>query len=134
MTNIKNILFLCTGNSCRSQMAEAIVNARYKDNWKAHSAGTSPAGFVHPKAIEVLKEIGIQHQGVSKHVDSLVDIEFDLVVTVCDDADENCPLWLGSGRTIHHSFPDPAYAEGSQEETLAVFRQVRDEISEFITD
>lgn len=134
MTHINNVLFLCTGNSCRSQMAEAIVNARYKGSWKAHSAGTSPAGFVHPKAIEVLEEIGIQHRGVSKHVDSLGDIEFDLVVTVCDDAAENCPLWLGSGRTIHHSFPDPARAEGSHEEILAVFRQVRDNISEYIAN
>ena len=134
MTHIKNILFLCTGNSCRSQMAEAIVNVRFKDSWKAHSAGTSPAGFVHPKAIEVLEEIGIQHQGVSKHVDSLVGIEFDLVVTVCDDASENCPLWMGSGRTIHHSFPDPAQVEGSQEEILEAFRQVRDNIFEYIAN
>ena len=134
MTNINNVLFLCTGNSCRSQMAEAIVIARYKGSWKAHSAGTSPAGFVHPKAIQVLEEIGIQHRGESKHVDSLVGIDFELVVTVCDDAAENCPLWPGSGRTIHQGFPDPAQAEGSDKEILEVFRQVRDEISEFIAD
>ena len=131
---LKKVLFLCTGNSCRSQMAEAIVNRQVNSEWKAHSAGTSPAGYVHPKAIEVLEEIGIQHRGVSKHVDSLVSIEFDLVVTVCDDAAENCPLWLGGGRIIHRGFPDPAQAEGSEEQVLAVFRQVRDEISAFIAD
>ena len=114
-------------------MAEAIVNARYKDSWKAHSAGTSPAGYVHPKAIEVLKEIGIQHQGVSKHVDSLVGIEFDLVVTVCDDASENCPLWLGGGRVIHYGFDDPAEISGTEEEIRAGFQRVRDEINDKFT-
>ena len=128
----KKVLFLCTGNSCRSQMAEAIVNRNLADNWQAFSAGTEPAGFVHPLALEVLAELGIEHQGRSKNTAEFQGMEFDLVITVCDSAAENCPLWLGKGRKLHHSFEDPAKAAGSQEEILAVFRKVRDEISEII--
>ncbi len=91
------VLFLCTGNSCRSQMAEAIVNARLGDRWEAQSAGTKPTGFVHPKTIAVLFEIGIQHTGRSKSVDEFRGQDFDLVVTVCDSAAEDCPVWLGKG-------------------------------------
>jgi arsenate reductase len=126
------VLFLCTGNSCRSQMAEAIVNHHLGDSWQAVSAGTKPAGYVHPKAIAVLKEIGIEHQGESKLADAFRAWEFDLVVTVCDSAAEECPLWLGQGRRIHHSFPDPAKATGTEEEVLDAFRQVRDAILEQI--
>lgn len=125
----RNVLFLCTGNSCRSQMAEAITNARQGDTWRAYSAGTQPAGYVHPKAIQVLAEIGIQHEGRSKHADELREVDFDLVVTVCDSAAEECPLWLGPGIRVHHSFPDPAKAAGSEGEVLEVFRQVRDAIA-----
>ncbi len=125
----RKVLFLCTGNSCRSQMAEAIVNARRGDEWQAFSAGTHPAGYVHPKALQVLEEIGIHHQGRSKLVDELRQEQFDLVVTVCDSAAEECPLWLGPGVRVHHSFPDPAKASGKEEEVLAVFRQVRDAIA-----
>jgi arsenate reductase len=124
----QKVLFLCTGNSCRSQMAEAIVNDRLKDFWLAFSAGTQPAGYVHPKAIEVLKEIGIDHQGQSKSVEQYRNENFDLVVTVCGDAAENCPLWLGKGKREHLGFPDPAKAQGNEEEILAVFRSVRDEM------
>jgi arsenate reductase len=120
---VKKVLFLCTGNSCRSQMAEAIVNARYAGEWQAFSAGTRPAGYVHPKALAVLEEIGIRHAGRSKHVDELQDQDFDLVVTVCDAAAGDCPVWLGSGRKLHHSFFDPA-----QTDDLADFRRVRDEM------
>lgn len=126
---MRKVLFLCTGNSCRSQMAEAIVNARLGESWQAYSAGTYPAGYVHPKAIQVLQEIGIQHAGRSKHVDELREMVFDRVVTVCDSAAEECPLWLGPGVRVHHSFPDPAKATGSEEEVLRVFRQVRDDIA-----
>jgi len=129
---MRKVLFLCTGNSCRSQMAEAIVNARYSKEWRAFSAGTRPAGFVHPKAIQVLKEIGIEHQGQSKHVEQFLKENFDLVVTVCDDANEECPVWLGKGRRVHEGFRDPARAEGTHEERLAVFRQVRDAMLEKI--
>lgn len=125
------VLFLCTGNSCRSQMAEAIVNARFPE-WRAFSAGIHPTGFVHPMAIRVLDEIGIQHAGVSKSVEQFRSDDFNLVVTVCDEANEECPVWLGKGRRVHEGFKDPAKAEGTDEERLAVFREVRDEISEKI--
>jgi arsenate reductase len=124
----KTVLFLCTGNSCRSQMAEAITNARHADRWRAVSAGTRPAGFVHPLALAALREIGIEHQGVSKSIESLPTREFDLVVTVCDSAAEECPLWLGKGKRIHSGFVDPAAAAGTDEQKLAVFRRVRDEM------
>jgi arsenate reductase (thioredoxin) len=126
------VLFLCTGNSARSQMAEAIINHRMGDVWQAYSAGVKPAGYVHPAALQALQELGIHLQGRSKHVDELREIPFDLVVTVCDSAAEECPLWLGPGRRIHLSFRDPAAIEGSQEEKMAVFRQVRDQIVEKI--
>jgi arsenate reductase len=126
----RRVLFLCTGNSCRSQMAEAIVNTRLGDEWEAFSAGTQPAGYVHPKTIAVLAEIGIDWRGhSSKPADEFRGVPFDLVVTVCDDAAENCPLWLGQGKRAHLSFPDPAKATGSEEEVLAVFRAVRDAIA-----
>jgi arsenate reductase (thioredoxin) len=104
----RKVLFLCTGNSCRSQMAEAIVNARLGEIWEAFSAGTKPAGYVHPKALAALAEIGIQHEGRSKLADEFRGVDFDLVVTVCDSAAEECPFWLGKGKRLHHSFPDPA--------------------------
>ncbi len=117
------VLFLCTGNSCRSQMAEAIVNARLGQSWQAVSAGTVPAGYVHPKARAALREIGIEHEGRSKLADEFRDTPFDLVITVCDSAAEECPLWLGQGRRLHHSFPDPAKTDD-----MADFRAVRDAI------
>ena len=124
----KKVLFLCTGNSCRSQMAEAIVNARLGDTWQAVSAGTKPAGYVHPKALAVLSEIGIKHEGRSKLADEFKGVEFDLAVTVYDSAAEECPVWLGKGRREHHNFPDPAKTEGADEEVTSVFRAVRDDI------
>jgi arsenate reductase len=120
----RKVLFLCTGNSCRSQMAEAIVNAQMGDRWEAVSAGTKPAGYVHPKALAALAEIGIQHQGRSKLADEFRGVDFDLVVTVCDSAAEECPLWLGKGRRQHHSFPDPAKTDDMDD-----FRRVRDAIA-----
>jgi len=128
----RKVLFLCTGNSCRSQLAEAIVNSMLGNRWKAVSAGTQPAGYVHPKAIYVLKEIGIEHCGESKLADVFRDWDFDLVVTVCDSAVEECPVWLGQGHRVHHSFPDPARALGTEDEILAVFRAVRDSIAQEI--
>jgi arsenate reductase (thioredoxin) len=129
---MKTVLFLCTGNSCRSQMAEAIVNARDRE-WKAYSAGTKPAGYIHELALEALNEIGISHSGVSKQIDDLPTRDFDLVVTVCDSAAEECPVWPGkAGRRVHHSFVDPAKAEGTLEERKEVFRQVRNEMLEVI--
>lgn len=125
---MKKVLFLCTGNSCRSQMAEAIVNARLGDHWQAFSAGTKPDGHVHPKAVQALSEIGISHTGHSKQADEFRNVDFDLVVTVCDSAAEECPIWLGQGKRTHHSFPDPARAEGTDQEIMDVFRAVRDDI------
>ena len=113
MTNNKRkVLFLCTGNSCRSQMAEAIVNAQLGEDWQAFSAGTQPKGFVHPLTLRSLEEIGISHEGRSKSVDEYRDQPFDVIITVCDDAAENCPIWLGSGQCTHISFPDPAKTNG----------------------
>ena len=126
------VIFLCTGNSCRSQMAEAIVNTQLTSEWLAFSAGIKPTGEVHPLTIKVLAEINIQHEGRSKNINEFIDQDFVLVVTVCDSAAEDCPVWLKSGRQIHHSFPDPAAFNGNLEETLAVFRQVRDDIMQKI--
>jgi arsenate reductase len=109
-------------------MAEAIVNARLGEQWQAVSAGTKPAGYVHPKALATLAEIGIQHDGFSKLVDEYHEEDFELVVSVCDSAAEECPIWLGKGVRVHHSFPDPAEAAGTDDEIMAIFRQVRDYI------
>ena len=119
----KEVLFLCTGNSCRSQMAEAIVNARLGETWHAASAGTKPAAFVHPKAIAALAEIGIRHSGRTKLVDEFRDVDLDLVVTLCDSAQEECPVWLGKGKRLHHDYPDPAKT-GDMDD----FRKVRDDM------
>jgi arsenate reductase len=134
----KQVLFLCTGNSCRSQMAQGLVNHFLGERWEAHSAGTQPAGTVHPLAIEAMLELGIDiSEQRPKSVDELRNVHFDVVVTVCDDAAENCPVWLpspgahgqeGEGRGAHICFPDPAQATGSHSEQLQVFRQVRDAI------
>ncbi|MFZ5822179.1 MAG: arsenate reductase ArsC [Chloroflexota bacterium] len=121
---MKKVLFLCTGNSCRSQMAEAIVNARLGDVWQAVSAGTKPAGYVHPKALEALAEIGIRHEGRSKRADEFREVDFDLVVTVCDSAAEECPVWLGKGKRVHRGFPDPALTDKMDD-----FRKARDDIA-----
>jgi arsenate reductase len=126
------VLFLCTGNSCRSQMAEAIVNTRLSDTWEAISAGTKPTGYVHPKAIQSLAEIGIEHLGRSKSADEYRQTPFDLVVTVCDSASKECPAWLGKGKRVHMGFPDPAAARGEDDQVMKAFRQVRDEISQKI--
>lgn len=122
------MLFLCTGNSCRSQMAEALVNARFSA-WQAFSAGVRPSGYVHPMALRVLRELGIEHRGESKSADQFRNQAFDLVITVCDEANEECPVWLGKGARKHQSFRDPAKAQGTDEECLAIFRLVRDEIA-----
>jgi arsenate reductase len=124
----RRVLFLCTGNAARSQMAEAIVNARLADRWQAFSAGTHPAGFVHPKVLQVLKEAGIAHQGRSKGVEEMRNMDFDLVVTLCDSAQEECPAWLGPGLRVHHDYRDPGAAEGTEEEKLNAFRKLRDDM------
>ena len=108
-------------------MAEAIVNSRYDKEWQAYSAGTKPTGYVHELAIEALSEIGISHSGESKQIDKLPIKDFDIVVTVCDSAAEECPVWPGkAGKRIHHGFVDPAKAKGTLEERKQVFCGVRD--------
>jgi arsenate reductase len=126
---MKKVLFLCTGNSCRSQMAEGLVNHYLGDEWRACSAGTDPAGYVHPLAVQAMSELGIDISCQrSKSTDEFRETQFDVVVTVCDTAAENCPIWLGNGHRTHIGFEDPAQAVGSDEKSLAVFRRVRDEI------
>jgi arsenate reductase len=110
-------------------MAEALVNDRLGDTWVAVSAGTRPTGIVHPAALRALAEVGIQHDGRSKSVDEFRGVELDLVVTVCDLAAEDCPVWLGKGRREHLGFPDPAKAVGSDDEVMVAFRRVRDDIA-----
>jgi arsenate reductase len=123
----KRVLFLCTGNSCRSQMAEAIVNSGRAGQWEAFSAGSRPAGFVHPLVIRVLAEIGIEFQGArSKPVSEFQGQPFDQVVTVCSSAAQQCPVWLGQGRRVHREYPDPAQVEGDEAQQLAAFRSLRE--------
>jgi len=126
---MKHVLVLCTGNSCRSHMAEGILRKLGSEFFEVHSAGSHPAGYVHPMAIEALKEIEIDisaHE--SKHLDCFLDQNIDTVITVCGNADQVCPTFPGQGRRYHWGFDDPAHAEGSDEEVMAVFRRVRDEI------
>jgi arsenate reductase len=109
-------------------MAEAIVNARLEDEWHAQSAGTHPTGTVHPLALRALAEIGIDHLGTSKSVEEFRQTAFDLVVTVCDSAAEECPLWLGPGRRVHLGYPDPGKTPGDEAARMAAFRRVRDDM------
>jgi arsenate reductase len=132
---MKRVLFLCTGNSARSQMAEGLVNHFLAGEWEAASAGTRPAGYVHPLAVRVMAELGIDVGGQrSKSVDEFRGADIDLVMTLCDSAAEDCPLWLGKGRVEHVSFPDPAAAEGPEEARLDAFRQVRDAIRKRVVE
>lgn len=111
-------------------MAEALVNARRGDEWQAFSAGVHPSRYVHPLTVRVMNEIGIDlSRARSKSVDEYRDLSFDRVVTVCDDANEECPVWLGGGKRVHCGFPDPVKAIGSPDEILLQFRQVRDAIA-----
>ena len=130
----KKVLFLCTGNSCRSQMAEGILRYYKGDEYEVFSAGTNPSG-IDPMAIKVMAEIGIDISGhKSKSVEEFLDKEFDLVITVCDKAKEMCPVFYRGGKRIHWSFIDPKEASGSEEEVLQVFRRVRDEIKSHILE
>lgn len=115
-------------------MAEALVNHDLAGQWEAFSAGTRPAGYVHPLALQALAEVGIEHHGRSKSMDEFRGQPFDRVVTVCDDAAEECPVWLGQGRRAHIGFSDPARAEGTAEEKLAAFRATRDEMRRKVVD
>jgi len=123
------VLILCTGNSCRSHLAEGILRNAAGDLFDVYSAGSKPAGYVHPKAIEVMKEIGIDISGhTSKHMNEFLDKKITTVITVCGNADQACPMFSGQVNRYHWGFDDPAHATGTDEEILAVFRRVRDEI------
>ena len=125
-----NVLFLCTENACRSQMAEGLVNHDLAGQVKAFSAGVRPSR-VNPRAIQVMAELGIdisQHR--SKSVDDLAGEQFDLVITVCDQAQQQCPIFPGDTEVMHVGLPDPAKATGTEEEILTVFRWVRDGLRE----
>jgi arsenate reductase len=124
------ILVLCTGNSCRSHLAEGLLRAALGDGFEVASAGSNPAGYVHPLAIRAMEEIGIDLAGHrSKHLDEFLDREVETVITVCGNADQACPVFPGQANRHHWPFEDPAHATGTEEEQLAVFRRVRDEIS-----
>ena len=125
----KRVLVLCTGNSCRSQMAEGWVNHLLAGRWEARSAGTAPAARVHPLAVRAMAEAGVDvSAGRPEHVGVYLDQPWDLVVTVCDAAKESCPVMPGAVEQIHVSFSDPAGAEGSDAARMAAFRAVRDDI------
>lgn len=129
------VLVLCTGNSCRSQMAEGWLSALYGERIAAFSAGSKPAGYVHPKAVQVMAEVGVDLGGArSKSLEEFLGQHFDYVLTVCDSAAEACPVFPGPARRFHRDFPDPAKAQGSEEEVLAVFRKVRDAIRAWLEE
>ncbi len=126
---MKKVLFLCTGNSCRSQMAEVIMNKLGLARYEAKSAGAKPSGYVHPLAIKILLELGYPAEGLrSKSWDEFRDRPFDLIITVCDRAKETCPIWPGHPEVLHWSFEDPAEAPGTDAQKLPVFRKIANEI------
>lgn len=128
----ERVLILCTGNSARSQMAEGLLRHDAGGQFEVESAGTKP-GSVRPEAITVMHELGIDISGHrSKHVHELGGDLFDYVITVCDNAKESCPVFPGAAKRLHHGFDDPAAVNGSDEERLAVFRRVRDELREYL--
>lgn len=128
----KNVLFLCTGNSCRSQMAEGLLRHFSSDKYEVFSAGVNPTK-VNKNAIEVMKEIGIDiSHHKSKSVNEFMDKPFDIIITVCDNAKQNCPFFAGVADRIHWDVIDPAEALGSQEDLLKAFREVRDELANYI--
>ena len=123
------VLVLCTGNSCRSHLAEGILRAASKGRFRVASAGSKPAGYVHPLAIRAMKEIGMDISAHhSKHLNEFLNQQVETVITVCGNADQACPMFPGQVNRHHWGFDDPAHATGTDEEKLAVFRRVRDEI------
>ena len=129
MTPKPKVLILCTGNSCRSHMAEGILRNAAGDLFDVSSAGSNPAGYVHPKAIEALKEIDIDiSDHTSKHLDQFLETGIDTVITVCDNANESCPVFLGEVNRYHWGFTDPPKAARDGESEMDAFRRIRDEI------
>jgi arsenate reductase len=133
--NKSRVLFLCTGNSCRSHMAEGWLRYLAGNGYEALSAGAKPAGYVHRLAIRAMAEVGVdisQHR--SRSIDEFAGQTLDALITVCDNARESCPTFAGAKKMLHWSFEDPAQAAGNDEEKMDVFRRVRDEIRQRITD
>jgi len=129
-THKPRVLILCTGNSCRSHMAEGLLREAAGDLLEVHSAGSKPAGFVHPESIEVLREIGIDISShTSKSMNEFLDRDIETVITVCGNADQACPIFPVQVNRHHWPFDDPAHASGSEEEVRNAFRRVRDEIA-----
>ena len=129
------ILILCTGNSCRSHIAEGILQEVAGDVLNVQSAGSDPTGFVHPLAVTVLADIGIDiSENSSKHMNEFLSSEVETVITVCDNADQACPSFPGQANRHHWPFPDPAKAEGTKEEIRKIFEKVRDDIRRVFTD
>jgi arsenate reductase len=134
LLTMKKILVLCTGNSCRSQIAEGYLRHFADGRAEVYSAGVETHG-VNPRAIAIMKEDGIDISGhTSNHVDEYRDIDFDFVITVCDNALERCPYFPTNARKFHYNFPDPAKATGSEEEIMASFRAVRELIKAYSRD
>ena len=130
---MKKVLILCTGNSCRSQMADGLLSS-FLNNFQIYSAGTKPEPVNH-FAVKAMNQIGIDiSKNTSNHVDEYTDIDFDYVFTVCDNAKEICPIYPKAKQMIHHSFIDPAAAKGSASEQLAVYVNVRNQLSDYFKD
>ena len=130
----KQVLFVCTHNSARSQMAEGLLNSLYGNKYTAYSAGIEPT-IVNPYAIQVMSEIGIdisKHQ--AKSINEFMEQKFDFVITVCDHSNETCPFFPGGLKRIHQSFEDPASFKGEEDEILSAFRRIRDEIKDWIAE
>lgn len=128
MPEVPRVLFLCTGNSCRSQMADGFINHDFAGQLVAFSAGTEPHGL-NPRAVQVMQEVGIDISGnASDHLDRYEEDCFDWVISLCDSADARCPSVVGGARRLHMPFADPPAAVGSEDEVMAVYRQVRDQI------
>ncbi len=135
MSSRQRILVLCTGNSCRSQMALGWLRHLYAERIEAFSAGSQPAGRVHPLAIRAMQEVGIDISGEQpKHLGQFLGQPFDKVLTTCDSAAEACPVFPGRVERYHRDFSDPARAAGSEEKCMAAFRRVRDEIKEWLIE
>ena len=130
---MKRVLVICTSNSARSQLAEGIINHDLAGRWQAFSAGSQPSGYVQPLALRALQELNIDTSALySKGISLYEGQEFDLVITICDNAAQSCPFWPGMGKQVHHALPDPSDVMGSEEERLAAYRrtiaQIRSEI------
>lgn len=129
----KRYLIVCTGNFCRSQMAEGWMRQLGKGRVEVYSAGSKPKGGVHPMAVAVMKERGIDlNKHTSNHISEYLDLDFDCVLTVCDSAKEACPIFPGAKRVLHHSFEDPDHPNNPSEEPIQCFRRVRDQIGDWV--